>query len=85
VSILHNVISVPFSVAFPLFDIIDPASLEPVPDEGENYSNLAAGSYVIREIDTTGGSGKIVQERSGTNRPVPWDWYVDKIGRSKVL
>lgn len=85
VLILHNVLSAPFSITFPLIDIVDPASLEPVTDEGESYSNLVAGGYIVKEIDTKGGSGKIIQERHGTNRPVPWDWYVDRIGRSKVL
>ena len=64
-------LSVPFTVTFPLIDIIDPASLEPVTGEGEIYANLGAGSYIVREIDTKEGSGKIIQERPGTNRPGP--------------
>lgn len=75
----------PFTVSFPIIDILHPLSLESNTDEGEAYANLVTGSYTVKEIDTKGGSGKVIQERPGTNRAVPWDWYVDKHGRNTIL
>ena len=75
----------PFAVSFPVIHVLDPASLEPVSNEGEKYAQVAVGGYTVREIDTKGGTGKVIRERQGTNFPVPWDWYVDKTGRSKVV
>ena len=75
----------PFTVSFPKIDIVSPVSLEPNSDEGQTYANLVAGSYIVREIDTKGGTGKVIQERPGTTRVAVWDWYVDKAGRSKVV
>jgi hypothetical protein len=75
----------PFTISFPKIDIVSPFSLESNLDEGQSYANLVAGGYIVREIDTKGGTGKVIQERPGTTRVVPWDWYVDKTGRSKVV
>lgn len=75
----------PFTVSFPPIDIISPLSLEADTNDGEAYVNCVAGIYIVREIDTKGGTGKVIQERPGTNRSVPWDWYVDKHGRSIIL
>ena len=75
----------PFTLTFPVIDIISSSSLDVTADEGETYAGLIAGSYIVKEVDTKGGSGKLIRERPGTNRAVPWDWYVDKIGRSKII
>ena len=82
---MHKPLSMPFTVSFPKIDIVSPLSLESNPEDGKSYSNLIAGAYIVREIDNKGGSGKLIKERPGTNRAVPWDWYVDKTGRSKVV
>lgn len=82
--ILHKPLSLPFALSLPAIEVYHPASLETIADEAEGYPNVA-GSYTVREIDTRGGSGKVVNERSGTNRVVGWSWYVDKSGRSKVF
>lgn len=73
----------PLTLSLPTIDIINSASVDPKPDEGgETYANLAQG-YTIRELEQP--SGKVIQERSGTNFAVPWDWYVDKRGRNSIL
>jgi hypothetical protein len=74
----------PFTMSFPAIDIVSSSSLDKTADDGEAYAGLIAGSYIVKEVDT-GGSGKLIRERPGTNRAVPWDWYVDKIGRSKII
>lgn len=86
VSVLHNTLSLPFSVSLPSFDIFHPDSFEPVGDDGEIFAGLVTtGSYIVREIDIRGDAGKVITERPGTNRPVPWDWYVDRGGRKNIL
>jgi hypothetical protein len=81
--ILHKPLALPFALSLPPIEVYNPISLENTADEAE-YPNFA-GSYTVREIDTRGGSGKVVNERSGTNRVIGWSWYVDKSGRSKVF
>jgi len=85
VFVLYNILAMPFSLSLPAIDILNSTSLEEVTDEGERYASLVTGGYTVREINNVGGTGQIVQERPGTNRPVGWDWYVDKLGRSKIL
>ena len=85
VFVLYNILAMPFSVSLPNIDIVNSTSLEEVTNEGERYAGLVTGGYTVREIDTQGGSGKVIQERPRTNRAVGWDWYVDKLGRNKVL
>ena len=75
----------PFALTLPQIDIISPVSLDQVTNEGERYANLVTGGYIVREIDNQGGLGKLIKERPGTNKPVGWDWYVDKSGRNKIL
>lgn len=73
----------PFTVSLPTIDILNPASVDPNPDDGgETYANLTQG-FTVREIECP--SGKLLQERPGTNFAVPWDWYVDKRGRNSIL
>jgi hypothetical protein len=85
VFVLYNILAMPFSISLPAIDIINSTSLEQVTNEGERYASLVTAGYTVREVDTQGGSGKVIQERPGTNQAVGWDWYVDKLGRSKVL
>ena len=82
--VLHNKLGVPFSISLPSIDILHPTSFELDNDDAEAYANLSGG-YMVREIDTKGGSGKVINERPGTNRAIGWSWYLDKSGRSKVL
>jgi len=84
VFILHNFLGVPFSMSLPSINILHPTSLELGNDDAEAYANLSGG-YIVREIDTKGGTGKVISERQGTNRAIGWSWYLDKAGRSKVL
>lgn len=84
VFVLYNKLGVPFSISLPSIDIFHPTSLELGNDDAEAYANLS-GSYIVREIDTRGGTGKVISERPGTNRAIGWSWYLDKAGRSKVL
>jgi hypothetical protein len=83
--VLYNILAMPFSISLPNIEIINSNSLEQVTHEGERYAGLVTAGYTVREIDMKGESGKVIQERPGTNRAVGWDWYVDKLGRSKVL
>jgi hypothetical protein len=85
VFVLHNILAMPFSVTLPNIDIVCPTSLEEVTNEGERFASLVTGGYTVREIDTQGGSGKVIQERPGIYKAVGWDWYVDKPGRYKIL
>ena len=70
-------------MTLPTITVVNPASFEEYTDEGERFAGLVKG-FVVKEIDTRGGTGKVLHERRGLVRPTPWDWYVDKKGRGKV-
>ena len=66
-----------------MIDILNPASMDSkIDDGGEAYANLTSG-FTVREVEQP--SGKVIQERTGTNFAVPWNWYVDDRGRNSIL
>ena len=75
----------PLGISLPAIDVIHPQSLEEEAETGETYAALVRGSYMVKEIDSRGNEGKVIQERPGTNRVQGWSYYVDKAGRSKVF
>jgi hypothetical protein len=83
--ISHNFLGVPFSISLGDLHILHPASLEPIGDEEGTFSGRVMGEFMVKEVDVQGGTGRVLQERPGTNRVIPWDWYVDKTGRNKVI
>jgi hypothetical protein len=84
VFVLYNKLGVPFSISLPSIDIFHPTTLELENDDAEIYAN-PSGSYIVREIDIKGGTGKVISERPGTNRAIGWSWYLEKTGRNKVF
>ena len=83
--ILHSTLGTPFSLSLSPLQIVDPMSFESANDDGEQFAAIVTGTYIVREIDMRGESRKVLSERPGTNPVVGWDWYVDRVGRSRVF